>query len=155
MTTSPYIDHVLDHVTDWPGVDPVACPDGTVELYVGDSLAGHVYDTGLVDLAFDRAIRDQLLTEGRADRHHREPDSGWVSAWLRAPQDIRDVRWLLRLAYLCHLRDLPSEQTRTLAPEVDVGGEVDRLGLSTALRVLVTRPSSPMEVETPDTAQSA
>lgn len=154
MTTSPNIHQILDYATGLPGFDSVPQSDGSVELHLDDQLVGHVYETGLVDLTFSRPVRDQLLTEGRADRHHVDPNSGWISAWVRTPEDVRDVEWLLDLAHLFHLQSLGDDEVTTVAPDVDLSTELDQLDVSTVLRVLVTTPQLPTS-ETPETAGTA
>ncbi|SFL16733.1 hypothetical protein SAMN04487950_2839 [Halogranum rubrum] len=147
---TPEIERVLAHVSTWPGVDLRMDSDGSVEFAVDGVVAGSAHGD-VVDLAFSPSVRDQLLTEGRADRYRTDPRSSWVSVRARTPEDLHDVRWLLRLAYLCRLAGSLHDRGDTTLPTVDLHREFDRLDLSTSLRLLVSRTALP----SPDARQSA
>ena len=144
MRGEEFTEFVVRRVTNWPGVETTAHPGGDVELRVGTAVLGAAHDTG-VDLAFSPAIRDQLLTEGRADRHRTDPRSSWVSFRVRTAADVRDVIWLLRFAYLCCLQRQTESVDGAPTQRVDVDDEFDRLGLSTSLRVLARQPPTTSE----------
>lgn len=150
MYPTPEIEHVLTHVSTWPGVDLRTNPDGGVEFVVGGVVVGSAHGD-VVDFVFSSSIRDQLLTEGRADRHYSDPRSSWVSVRVRTAEDLRDVRWLLRLGYLCCLTGRLHDRGDTTLPTVDIHREFERLDLSTSLRLLVSRTAQPPQ----DTRQSA
>ncbi|WP_101297506.1 luciferase domain-containing protein [Halegenticoccus soli] len=112
--------------------------DGGIEFRVREAEIGHVHpDEGLIDVPFTREIRNQLLTEGKADRHHVRPESSWVTYRIRGPDDVRDALWLLRLAYLNRLAALSDGEAATVAPGLDIRRQLDRLRLSPDLRRLV------------------
>ena len=150
MCSGEFIASVVDRVAEWDGVEAMSCPDGSIELRVGGTALGQVSETGVVDLAFSPEIRDQLLTEGRADRHYAEPRSSWVSVRLRTAEDVRDVLWLLRLAYLCRVREQTVEggSSEERGGDLDVDDEFTRLELSTSLDVLVRQSGEAAEQPT-------
>ena len=86
-------------VASWPGV--VAAPHrfGGLEFRVGRRELGHLHGRRLADLPFPIAIRKQLVSAGRAERHHILPESGWVSVRIRNDHDVRNVIDLFRLNY--------------------------------------------------------
>jgi len=44
-------------------------------------------------------VREQLVREGKAERHHILPQSGWVSRRIRGEEDIPAVIELFRMNY--------------------------------------------------------
>jgi hypothetical protein len=83
----------------WPGVSRHPHRFGGVEFRYGRVELGHLHGGHLADLPMPRAIRDELVTAGRALPHHVLPDSGWVSRPIRGREDAEDVIRLFRLNY--------------------------------------------------------
>jgi len=92
--------------------------------------------SGVVDVLFTRAIRDQLLREHLAEQHRYQPNSGWVTWRLKTGRDFDRARWLLRLSYLRRL-SRPTQNEVAGAAFRRVKAEVSGLKLSDELRALV------------------
>jgi hypothetical protein len=90
---------ILEEVGAWEGVTQAPHRFGGVELRYGRRELGHVHGDALVDLPFQRRLRDMLVETGRAEPHHVLPGSGWVSFRLRGPEDATEAIELFRLAY--------------------------------------------------------
>lgn len=86
-------------VASWRGVSVRPHRFGGVEFRVGRRELGHLHGHRLADLPFPIRIRDQLVAEGKAQRHHVLPDSGWVSFSIRGEQDVEAVIALFRLNF--------------------------------------------------------
>jgi hypothetical protein len=86
-------------VGSWPGVSVVAHRFGGSEFRLGRKEIGHLHGDRLADLPFPVKVREQLVAEGRADRHHVLPDSGWVSLRIAGPDDVPAVLELFRMNY--------------------------------------------------------
>ena len=72
---------------------------GGVEFTIDHREIGHLHGDRLADLPFPTRIRDELIASGRARPHHVLPESGWVSRWIRGPEDVTDVIALFRLNF--------------------------------------------------------
>jgi hypothetical protein len=90
---------IHDEVAQWDGVDVHDHRFGGVEFVVGRIEIGHLHGDRLADLPFPRKVRDELISEGRAEPHHVLPDSGWVSRWIEGEAEVDDVIALFRLNY--------------------------------------------------------
>ncbi len=102
MTTDqPQWDEVLRRVGSWHGVTTAPHRFGGVEFLVGRRELGHLHPgpSPVADLPFPRAVRDDLIAEGRAQVHRWMPDSGWVTAPLDGVESVEGVVGLFRLAY--------------------------------------------------------
>jgi hypothetical protein len=99
MDASRIAERVAAAVTAWPGVERAPHRFGGVEFRVGRRELGHLHGDRLVDLPFPRAVRDELVADGRAQPHHVLPDSGWVSLWIESPDDVERAIGLFRLSY--------------------------------------------------------
>ena len=66
---------------------------------VGMGGVGHVHGDRLADLPLPRKLHDEVIAAGRASPHHVLPDSGWVSCWMKGPEDAAAVIELFRLQY--------------------------------------------------------
>lgn len=89
-----------DVVRGWPGVEADDHRFGGTEYRLGKREIGHIHDDmGLVDIPFPRRVRDELVAAGQAEPHHVLPDSGWVSKWLRTPEDVDEAIQLLERSY--------------------------------------------------------
>jgi hypothetical protein len=86
-------------VGSWDGVTVSPHRYGGIEFRVGRRELGHLHGSRLADLPFPIAVRKQLVDEGRADRHHILPESGWVSVRIRGSADTQNVISLFRLNY--------------------------------------------------------
>ncbi len=84
----------------WPDVTRHEHQFGGTEYRLGKREIGH-YHAGmeLVDIPFPRKVRDDVLADGLADPHHVLPDSGWVSKWLRGPDDVEQAIQLLERSF--------------------------------------------------------
>jgi len=86
-------------VLSWPGVAERPHRFGGVEFVLGDREIGHLHGDRLADLPFPRAVRNELIAQGRAQPHHVLPDSGWVSYRIRSDADVPRAIALFRLSY--------------------------------------------------------
>lgn len=86
-------------VMAWPEVERAPHRFGGIEFRLGKRELGHLHGDALADLPFPRKVRDELVASGRARPHHVLPDSGWVSFWIKSPDDIEHAIALFRLAY--------------------------------------------------------
>ena len=96
----------------WPGVTTAAHRFGGIEFRLGRRELGHLHGSHLADIPLPRRVRDQVITDGRAQPHHILPDSGWISAPIRQPADIDNVIDLLRLSYDRAQRALVARESR-------------------------------------------
>lgn len=90
---------VTDALLSWPGVTSEPHRFGGIEFQWDGKEIGHMHGNRLVDVRFRRSLRDQLVSEGRAQPHHIYPDSGWVSLYLSTEEDVAQAIELLRLKY--------------------------------------------------------
>ena len=90
---------IIDAVSAWKGV--VAQPHrfGGTELVVGKREIGHIHGDGLVDIAFPKRVRDDLVSAGLAEPHHILPESGWVSFHIRRAENVDAAVALLHRSY--------------------------------------------------------
>lgn len=88
-----------DTVASWPQVSVHSHRFGGREFRLAHAEVGHVHEGGIVDIPFPRAIRDALLSEGLAEKHHWVPNSGWITFRVRTEKDLQHAVWLMRLSY--------------------------------------------------------
>jgi hypothetical protein len=92
-------EQIRHEVESWAGVTVVPHRFGGLEFRVDHRELGHLHGSRLADIPFPRVVRQRLVEAGRAERHHVLPDSGWVSAYIRKPEDVVNVVELFRLSY--------------------------------------------------------
>jgi hypothetical protein len=92
-------DRILDEVASWPGVTVHPHRFGGREMRLGRREIGHLHDDAIADLPFTVRERDDLLADGRAQRHHWLPNSGWVTHSLNGEGDVEAALDLFRLSY--------------------------------------------------------
>lgn len=125
-------------VSDWPGIETGPHRFNAREFTLAGREIGHVHGGRLVDIPFVKRIRDVLIEEGRAEKHHVYPDSGWVSYRI-SDEDIDGALWLLRVSYLYHLITLHKrEGDHTEGDTVDIDAALADLDVSDALHDVLT-----------------
>ena len=92
-------ERIAAEVESWPGVTSRPHRFGGIEFRFGRRELGHLHGDRFADLPFPRRVRDELVATGRAGPHHVLPESGWVTAPIRTPEDADEVIRLFRLAY--------------------------------------------------------
>jgi len=99
MTSDALVALIELEIAGWEGVSVEPHRFGGVEFRLGRRELGHLHRSGLADLPFPVKVREQLVAEGKADRHHVLPESGWVSRRVRDRDDVAAVIKLFRLNY--------------------------------------------------------
>jgi hypothetical protein len=92
-------DRIREVITAWEGVTARPHRFGGVEFRLGRRELGHIHGDSLVDLPFPKKVRDQIVAAGEAEPHHVLPESGWVSVFLHADQDVERAIELLRRSF--------------------------------------------------------
>lgn len=90
---------IYETVTRWEEVEHAPHRFGGTEFRFGRREVGHVHGDSLVDIPFPLQVRDELVKRGEAEPHHILPKSGWVSVFLRSPDDVGRAIRLLRKSY--------------------------------------------------------
>jgi len=90
---------IHEAVARWEEIEHAPHRFGGTEFRVGRREIGHVHGDSLVDIPFPRHVRDELVRSGEAEPHHILPKSGWVSVFLRNPDDVERAIRLLRKSY--------------------------------------------------------
>jgi hypothetical protein len=80
---------------------------GGIEYCLGTPELGHIHGDRLLDIPFPKTVRDEIVDTGLAEPHHSLPDTGWVSFYLRAEEDVQKAIALLRRSY-----EIASKQKR-------------------------------------------
>ncbi|MFC6863231.1 luciferase family protein [Halomicroarcula sp. GCM10025817] len=134
------VDRLIDDVGTWPGVTVGEHRFGGTEFRVGPREIGHVHAWGMLDIAYLRKLRDELIEEGQTGVHHLLTESGWTTYIIESPDDYEHALWLLRLSYLYHVAI--AKKTPAGAEElagVDVAAELAELDPSEAVRAAFER----------------
>ena len=119
---------IVTPVEAWPGVIVREHPFGGTAFFLGTREFGHVHRSGLLDVNYNRSVRDALVAAGRTGRHSVHPESGWTSYRIRGPGDVDGTVWLLRLSYLATAITLSRTQTgRRALASFDLDAELDAL----------------------------
>lgn len=131
--TRELLKRLEEQVSLWPGISIHPHRFGGREFCIGSSEVGHIHTDGTVDIPFPRALRDELMATGLAERHRWVPDSGWVTFVVRDERDLQHALWLMRLSYLRYvLKAVPDPVKR-------FEEESERLQLSPLIRALLER----------------
>ena len=126
---------ITETVGEWPGITVEPHRYGGEEYTLGGREIGHVHGTRQADIPFAKRLRDVLVEEGRTDKHHLYPESGWVTHYLESDADSEETIELLRLSYLYHVRALRRRDDADPEIEaIDVERELNELAPSDALR---------------------
>jgi Family of unknown function (DUF5519) len=99
MTVSGAGQIINDAVSEWDGVTAHPHRFGGIEYRLGSREIGHVHGDRLVDIPFPTRVRNELVAAGEAAAHHVLPESGWVSFYIREPEDVAKAVALLRRSY--------------------------------------------------------
>ena len=90
---------IKNTVSAWEGLAAHTHRFGGTEFRLGDREIGHIHGDGLVDVPFPTRVRNEIVSAGQAQPHHVLPDSGWVSFYIREPEDVDRAIALLRRSY--------------------------------------------------------
>ena len=90
---------IEQQVRAWPGVEVGPHRFGGIEFRVGRREIGHLHGNRLADLPFPVRVREELVAAGKAQPHHIQPESGWVSFHIHGVADVAAVVELFRLSY--------------------------------------------------------
>ena len=91
---------ITQTLTGWPGVSAHPHRFGGTEYRLGEKREiGHLHGDHLADIPFPTKVRDEIVAAGRAEPHHVLPESGWISFYLREPDDVERAVELFRLSY--------------------------------------------------------
>src|SRR6266566_803835 len=74
-------------------------PYGGHEFRLGKRELGHMHGDALVDIPFPKAVRNEVVAAGQAEPHHILPNSGWVSVFLQANEDVDKAIGLLERSF--------------------------------------------------------
>jgi hypothetical protein len=99
MTIRGAHEKIRAELLTWKGVAAEPHRFGGSEFRFGRREIGHVHGDYLVDIPFPTRVRDQIVAEGRAEPHHILPNTGWVSFYIREPEDVDRAIELLRLSF--------------------------------------------------------
>jgi hypothetical protein len=92
-------EQITHTLLSWQGVSAHPHRFGGLEYRLGRRELGHIHGDHLVDIPFPSRVRDEIITAGQARPHHILTESGWVSLYLRQPEDIERAIDLLRRSY--------------------------------------------------------
>lgn len=84
---------------EWPEMASGSHRYGGTEFRYGAREVGHVHSDRWVDIPFPKKVRDELVAAGEAEPHHLLHDSGWISFYLRQPEDVAKTIGLFRRSY--------------------------------------------------------
>ena len=71
---------------------------------------GHIHGDEWVDIPFPTTLRQELVKSGKAQPHHILPESGWITFYIRQPEDIARAIDLFKLSYEIAQRQRPTNQ---------------------------------------------
>jgi Family of unknown function (DUF5519) len=93
-------ERITQEVTSWQGIQALPHRFGGTEYRLGQKREiGHIHGDHMVDIPFPVKVRQQLVAEGKAELHHLLPESGWISFYIRQPEDVERAIVLFKMSY--------------------------------------------------------
>ncbi len=92
-------ERIVKEVEKWDGVTASPHRFGGTEFRVGRREIGHVHGNYQADIAFPLEVRNQLISEKKAEPHHILHNSGWITFRFRKESDIEHAVELFKLSY--------------------------------------------------------
>lgn len=94
-------ERIVAEVTGWSGVTTRTGRFGETEFVVRGRGIGHVHGQGdgQADIPLPRKVHDEVVADGRAELHHVNPGSTWVTRYVHSDADVDGVVELLRINY--------------------------------------------------------
>jgi hypothetical protein len=74
---------------------------------------GHLHGNGLMDILFNKKIRDKLIELHWAEPHHVNKNSGWVSIYVSKDSSVSVIFQIFNWAYQYHSQSLTEEEILT------------------------------------------
>jgi hypothetical protein len=96
----------------WENVQVAPHRFGGVEYRLGSRELGHIHGDHMLDIPFPKKVRDEVVANWHASPHHLLPDTGWVSLYLRQPEDVNTAIELLRRSYQIALAQRQSRKMK-------------------------------------------
>jgi hypothetical protein len=90
---------IKEALLSWEDVEAHPHRFGGTEYRMSRREIGHVHGDALVDIPFPKKVRDEIVAAGEAQPHHVLPETGWVSFYIEAEDDIRKAIDLLKRSY--------------------------------------------------------
>lgn len=90
---------IQNKILDWEGTESKPHRFGGIEFRVNGHEIGHLHGDRSADLPFPKRVREELVSEGKAQTHHILPQTGWVSYRIRGEEDVEGALELFRLNY--------------------------------------------------------
>lgn len=92
-------ERISNEVLGWDGTESRPHRFNGIEFRVNGHEIGHLRGDRLADLPFPRKVREELVSEGKAQTHHVLPQTGWVSYRIRDEEDVEGALGLFRRNY--------------------------------------------------------
>lgn len=99
MAVAGALERIVAVVHGWEEVEIRPHRYGGLEFRLGNRELGHIHGDALVDIPFPKAMRNEIVAAGEAEPHHILPNSGWVSVFLRAHEDVGRAIGLLERSF--------------------------------------------------------
>lgn len=118
MSVTGAANKITQEVTAWPNVTAASHRFGGTEYRLGRREIGHIHGDSFVDIPFPTAVRKELVETGQAEPHHVLPDSGWITFYIRTPDDVAHAVALLRRSFeIAQAQQMRRQPQRPQRPE--------------------------------------
>lgn len=94
---------VEETVCGWNDVTSSLHKYGGIQFNVRAHEFGHLHGNGLLDIPVTRAVKNELIKNYAIEDHHVFRDSGWISFWIKTPDDQAIAISILERAYAFRL----------------------------------------------------
>ena len=91
-------------ITSLDGVSSTKHQMGGREFLWNGKEIGYIHYNGVLDILFNKKIRDLLLKDNLVQEHRWVPNSGWTTFYLNNESDLSRAEELIRLSLAFHLK---------------------------------------------------
>jgi hypothetical protein len=93
------LDDIEEAVDRWDQVSVSIHKYGGTQFNIGNHELGHLHGNGLLDVLLNRHLKAEVMKHPNVLEHHIFKNSGWISFWIKTPDDRRLAISILSTAY--------------------------------------------------------